>query len=259
MVASATTRLATLSLILFENPLVDIRRATRREFMSRVFDDREHSQRRSTLCERTWRQLAARRRGRPSSVDRRGKGSIWAGISCWSASRALDTVEYFKAFQERGGKTILDAVLHGDRPYWSALEPLLPYVDYFMPNDDEGYAISGMKDPVGIRRRCSRTRAQRRTATLGDKGSIYYSADEKFRADIFRTDFCSWRDRFGRRFRRWTRSGFCSTVATHTRASARDGAGNELRSSQFGDSERLYEAELEEFLDGRELKTTPLK
>ncbi|MGI6401641.1 MAG: carbohydrate kinase family protein [Thermoguttaceae bacterium] len=169
-----------------------------------------------------------------------------------------DTVEYFKAFQERGGKTILDVVLHGDRPYWSALEPLLPYVDYFMPNDDEGYAISGMKDPVDQAKMFTDAGAKTCIITLGDKGSIYYSADEKFRADIFRTDFVGGTgsgDAFDAGLVAALLNG-CDAYESVRRATAQ---GMSCVRHSSATQSVFTKRELEEFLDGRELKTTPLK
>lgn len=100
-----------------------------------------------------------------------------------------ETVEYLKAFQARGGKTILDVVLYGDRNYWSALKPLMPYVDYFMPNDDEGREITGLTDPVEQAKFFVDAGAKTCVITCGANGSVYYSDTDKFRADIFKTEF----------------------------------------------------------------------
>ena len=100
-----------------------------------------------------------------------------------------ETVEFLKKFQRRGGKTILDVVLYGDRPYWDAVKPLLPYVDYFMPNDHEGKRISGLEDPIDQAKFFADAGAGAVVITCGEAGTIYWSGSERFRSGIFKVDF----------------------------------------------------------------------
>lgn len=100
-----------------------------------------------------------------------------------------ETVEFLKRFQARGGKTILDVVLYGDRPYWDVIKPLLPYVDYFMPNDHEGEKICGLGDSVEQAKFFVDAGAGAVIITCGEAGSIYYSAAEKFRIGVFSVEF----------------------------------------------------------------------
>ncbi|MBQ6158397.1 MAG: carbohydrate kinase family protein [Thermoguttaceae bacterium] len=100
-----------------------------------------------------------------------------------------ETADFLRRFQARGGKTILDLVLYGNRPYWDVIRPLLPYVDYFTPNDDEGLAVSGKSDPVDQAKFFLDAGAGCVVVTCGEKGSLYYSAAEKFRTGIFKTEF----------------------------------------------------------------------
>ena len=168
-----------------------------------------------------------------------------------------ETVDYFKAFQARGGKTILDVVLYGTRPYWPVLEPLMPYCDYFMPNDDEGRVISGKEDPVDQAKFFVDAGAKACVITCGSNGSIYYSANEKFRADIFKTEFVGGTgsgDAFDAGFIAALLDG-CDPYETMKRASAqgmscvRDGSATK---SVF------TKKEAEEFLKGRDLKCESL-
>ncbi len=168
-----------------------------------------------------------------------------------------ETVEYFKQFQARGGKTILDVVLYGNRPYWPALEPLMPYCDYFMPNDDEGRVITGKDDPVEQAKFFVDAGAKACVITCGSEGSIYYSNDDKFRADIFKTDFVGGTgsgDAFDAGFIAALLDG-CDPYETMKRASAqgmscvRDGSATK---SVF------TKQEAEEFLQGKELKVEKL-
>lgn len=163
------------------------------------------------------------------------------------------TIDFLKAFQARGGKTILDVVLYGNRPYWPAIAPLLPYVDYFLPNDDEGRLICGKDDPIEQAKFFVDAGAKTCVVTCGGDGSIYYSADAKFRADIFKTEFVGGTgsgDAFAAGFVAALLDG-CDPVETTRRASAqgmscvRDGSATKSVFSK---------AESEEFLRGRELK-----
>ncbi len=168
-----------------------------------------------------------------------------------------ETVEYFKAFQARGGKTMLDVVLYGQRPYWPALEPLMPYVDYFMPNDDEGLAITGLKDPVDQAKFFTDAGAKACVITCGDEGSVYYSASEKFRSEIFRTEFVGGTgsgDAFDAGFIAAFLDG-CDAYESVKRATAQG-----MSCVRHGSATQsvFTKAELEEFLAGKELKTVAI-
>lgn len=168
-----------------------------------------------------------------------------------------ETAEYFKAFQARGGKTMLDVVLYGDRPYWPALEPLLPYVDYFMPNDDEGYAITGIKDPADQARYFVDAGARTCVITCGDEGSIYYSEKDRFRAEIFRTEFVGGTgsgDAFDAGFIAGLLDG--GDAYECMRRATAQGMSCVRHSSATGSV--FTKSESEAFLEGRELKTFSL-
>ncbi|MBQ3389371.1 MAG: carbohydrate kinase family protein [Thermoguttaceae bacterium] len=100
-----------------------------------------------------------------------------------------ETAEFLRRFRERGGKTILDLVLYGKRPYWDVIKPLLPHVDYFMPNNDEGEAVTGLTDPVEQAKFFLDAGARCAVITCGEAGSLYYSDAAKFRTGIFKTEF----------------------------------------------------------------------
>ncbi|MDO5554000.1 MAG: carbohydrate kinase family protein [Planctomycetia bacterium] len=99
------------------------------------------------------------------------------------------TIDFFKRFQMHGGKTILDVVLWGERSYWDVIKPILPYVDYFMPNDFEGMQISGLSDPLDQAKFFLDGGAKVSIITCGEKGSIYYSERERFKTGIFPVNY----------------------------------------------------------------------
>jgi len=168
-----------------------------------------------------------------------------------------ETVDYFKAFQAKGGKTILDVVLYGDRPYWPVLEPLMPYCDYFMPNDDEGRAISGIDDPVEQAKFFVDAGAKACVITCGGDGSIYYSNDEKFRAGIFEAEFVGGTgsgDAFNAGFIAGLLDG-ADHYETIKRAAAQ---GMSCVRDESATKSVFTKEEAREFLEGRELKVEKL-
>ncbi|MCL2118386.1 MAG: carbohydrate kinase family protein [Planctomycetaceae bacterium] len=100
-----------------------------------------------------------------------------------------ETIEVLKRARKRGCRIILDVVLYGDRPYWDAIKPLLPYTDIFVPNDHEAERISHLSDPLDQAKFFLDAGTEAAVITCGEKGTLYYSAREKFRVGIFPTGF----------------------------------------------------------------------
>ncbi|MDO4586566.1 MAG: carbohydrate kinase family protein [Planctomycetia bacterium] len=100
-----------------------------------------------------------------------------------------ETISFLQKFQAHGGKTILDVVIYGNRPYWNVIRPLLPFVDYFMPNNDEGRLISGFENPIDQAKFFLDAGVRTVIITCGEAGSIYYSAKQKFQTNVFSVEF----------------------------------------------------------------------
>ena len=100
-----------------------------------------------------------------------------------------ETLEVMKRARDRGCRIILDVVLYGDRPYWDAIKPLLPLTDVFLPNDHEAESISRLSDPLDQAKFFLDAGAGAAVITCGEKGTFYYSAQEKFRIETFSTEF----------------------------------------------------------------------
>lgn len=168
-----------------------------------------------------------------------------------------ETADFLRRFQERGGKTILDVVLYGKRPYWDVIRPLLPYVDYFMPNDDEGLSICGKKDPVEQAKIFLDAGAKTAVITCGESGSLFYSDEEKFRIGTFKTEFVGGTgsgDAFAAGFIAGLLDGDDS-FALMKRASAQ-GMSSVRHVSATGSV--FTKAESDAFLAGHDLKMTPI-
>lgn len=52
----------------------------------------------------------------------------------------------FQEAQTLGVRTVLDVVLPGPGDFWDRLDPVLPYTDIFLPNQDEALMITGQQD-----------------------------------------------------------------------------------------------------------------
>ena len=133
----------------------------------------------------------------------------------------------------------------------------MPYCDYFMPNDDEGRVISGKEDPVDQAKFFVDAGAKACVITCGSNGSIYYSANEKFRADIFKTEFVGGTgsgDAFDAGLISALLDG-CDAYESVKRATAQG-----MSCVRHGSATQsvFTKREMEEFLVGRELKTTPI-
>lgn len=100
-----------------------------------------------------------------------------------------ETIYVLKRARARGCRIMLDVVLYGDRPYWDAIKPLLPYTDIFIPNDHEAERICHLSDPVEQAKFFLDTGTNAVVITCGEKGTLYFSAQEKFRIGVFPTDF----------------------------------------------------------------------
>ena len=100
-----------------------------------------------------------------------------------------ETLDVLRRAQRRGCRIMLDVVLYGDRPYWDAIKPLLPFTDVFAPNDHEAERICGLSDPLDQAKFFLDYGAGATVITCGEKGTLYYSAREKFRLDVFPTQF----------------------------------------------------------------------
>lgn len=95
----------------------------------------------------------------------------------------------FAAARQGGAKTVLDVVTPGPGHYLPWLEPLLPHVDVFLPNNYEAELITGEKDPLRQAERFHRLGAGVSIITLGDKGLVLFDNKQKLRAEAFEVPF----------------------------------------------------------------------
>jgi sugar/nucleoside kinase (ribokinase family) len=92
---------------------------------------------------------------------------ILPGVRCDALADLLRSVK------ERGVRTILDvAVPRAGDASMELLEPILPHVDYFLPNDEEARALTGEKDPRRQAERFLGAGCGTAIITQGDRGTL---------------------------------------------------------------------------------------
>ncbi|MGQ9505770.1 MAG: carbohydrate kinase family protein [Thermogutta sp.] len=98
-------------------------------------------------------------------------------------------VSLLRDFRAKGAITIVDVVLMEHRDFWPVLRKVLPEVDYFLPNNDEGKIITGSDDPVEQARQFQEAGAKNVVITLGEKGCLFFGHEAKFLAGVYPTTF----------------------------------------------------------------------
>jgi sugar/nucleoside kinase (ribokinase family) len=111
------------------------------------------------------------------------------GYLLMKKSRPAETAERFALARRAGVKTVLDVVTPGPGDYLQWLEPLLPHVDVFLPNNHEAELITGLSDPLRQAEQFHRMGARTAIVTLGEGGSVLVSEKLRLRAGIFSMPF----------------------------------------------------------------------
>ena len=111
------------------------------------------------------------------------------GYLLMQACRPEELAPVLKKARAGGAKTILDVVTPGKADYLPWLEPVLPEVDYFLPNDHEGHLITGHSSPLEQARLFRKLGAKHVLITQGDKGTLWLGDNIHLEADIFRVPF----------------------------------------------------------------------
>jgi sugar/nucleoside kinase (ribokinase family) len=105
--------------------------------------------------------------------------------------RQEDLADLFRTAQEEGLRTFLDVVVpHGDPSL--SMEPLtrvLPYVDYFFPNDEEARALTGESEPRRQAERFLEAGCDTAVVTQGAGGTLLLSGREQLAAPVYPIEF----------------------------------------------------------------------
>jgi sugar/nucleoside kinase (ribokinase family) len=72
---------------------------------------------------------------------------------------------------------------------WQLLEPVLPHVDYFLPNDEEAEALTGEKEPRRQAERFLAAGCGTAIITQGDRGTLLMDAARVLEAPVFPVEY----------------------------------------------------------------------
>jgi sugar/nucleoside kinase (ribokinase family) len=107
---------------------------------------------------------------------------VYVGGYCLSDQpSAANIAALFRAAGECGVKTVLDVVIPQPANYWPFLEPVLPWTDVFLPNNDEAAIITGERDPLTQSLRFREAGAKAVIITCGEGGSVTVCPEGRFR------------------------------------------------------------------------------
>ena len=98
--------------------------------------------------------------------------------------------DLLRSAKERGIRTILDvAVPRAGDASMESLDPVLPHVDYFLPNDEEAQALTGEKEPRRQAERFLTAGCGTAIITQGDRGTLLMDAGRVLEAPVFPVEY----------------------------------------------------------------------
>ena len=98
------------------------------------------------------------------------------GLFAMPAVEAGELLGLLKFCRERGVVTVVDVVVPREFSDFDQYKSLLPYIDYFLPNDDEARQLTGQADPMDQVRMLLGWGANTVIVTRGDAGPWPHSA-----------------------------------------------------------------------------------
>lgn len=123
-----------------------------------------------------------------ASMLERARVLSLGGYGLVDSLTAANVAAMFQSAKAAGVTTILDVVLPGPLDFETRLAPILPFTDYFLPNDDEAKLITGLDDPVAQAERFHAAGAGTVVITGGDRGAVLISDTHRLRCGVHRVD-----------------------------------------------------------------------
>jgi sugar/nucleoside kinase (ribokinase family) len=105
-----------------------------------------------------------------------GKIVHFGGTGLLARMDGPPTATFLRAAKEAGRTTTFD-LIQAEPETLALVEPLMPYVDFFMPSIDEASAMSGSSDPVACARYFLDKGARVCAISLGAQGSLVMARD----------------------------------------------------------------------------------
>lgn len=125
----------------------------------------------------------------PWEEVRKAKVLYVGGLLLATALDGRELAEVFQRARAAGVKTVLDVVVPGPGDHWKHVAPLLPHTDVFLPNEDEGFAITGLKKPREQAEKFLAAGADTVVITCGGAGTYLLSRELRLKAGIFPQPF----------------------------------------------------------------------
>ncbi len=113
------------------------------------------------------------------------------GFLLASGITGRELAEVFRQARTAGVKTVLDVVVPGKGDHWNQVAAVLPHTDVFLPNEDEGLAITGLKSPREQAEKFLAAGAGTVVITCGGSGTYLLSRELRLKAGIFTQPFVS--------------------------------------------------------------------
>ncbi|MCC6616061.1 MAG: carbohydrate kinase family protein [Anaerolineae bacterium] len=110
------------------------------------------------------------------------------GLFVLPAIQMDELADLFAFCREQGVVTMLDVVISLQNKGMNGLETVLPYVDYFTPNDDEAELLTGLADPLEQARAFQACGAGTVIITQGKHGALALRGKDVWRANAFSVD-----------------------------------------------------------------------
>jgi sugar/nucleoside kinase (ribokinase family) len=107
------------------------------------------------------------------------------GLFLMPAFRTQELLGLLQFCREQGVVTVVDVVIPQQVEGMAELLPLLPFIDYFLPNTDEACALTGEREPVDQVRAFLAAGARTVIVTCGVDGCIAATENECLRAGAF--------------------------------------------------------------------------
>lgn len=127
----------------------------------------------------------------PWDEVRKSKVLYVGGFLLASGIAGRELAEVFQQARAAGVKTVLDVVVPGKGDHWSQVAAVLPHTDVFLPNEDEGLAITGLKNPREQAEKFLAAGAGTVVITCGGAGTYLLSRELSLKAGIFAQPFVS--------------------------------------------------------------------
>ena len=110
------------------------------------------------------------------------------GLLALPAVKTQELLDVLKFCREKGVVTVVDVVVPQGKCNFDQIKPLLPFIDYFLPNDDEARELTGWQDVLEQLRTFLAHGANTVIITQGCEGAVAARGNQLWRCGIYKVD-----------------------------------------------------------------------